>query len=176
MSSVRKYPFLSSKEQTSYISNCLRLSVESCKQSIQDGKCYIEIDFPPNRKSDLSVTETLDTNRAFIREFSRAWLDYGKDLWIVFPDADESRLAKQSREWGDSIPFTVTSIKAAIGSVKEYCPKLLIVVNPGFNVDEWIELPKLDIGCPIIIVNGNLERVSLKIIVIPSYPHHLCSS
>eukprot|EP00607_Mallomonas_marina_P005649 CAMPEP_0182432236 /NCGR_PEP_ID=MMETSP1167-20130531/54968_1 /TAXON_ID=2988 /ORGANISM="Mallomonas Sp, Strain CCMP3275" /LENGTH=260 /DNA_ID=CAMNT_0024619485 /DNA_START=194 /DNA_END=976 /DNA_ORIENTATION=- len=159
-SPTRNYAFLGAKDQASYFNTCLRIAVESSKNCLQDDKKYIEIEFPPNRKSDLSVTETLDTNRAFVREFAKAWKEYNRDLWVVFPDANEANLAKTTQGWGTSVPFTITSINAAVEAPEEYSPKLIIAVNPGFNVEEWIALPALERReCPIIVINGSLDRL-----------------
>eukprot|EP01041_Mallomonas_annulata_P001579 gene1579-3052_t len=155
-----KYSFLSVKDQNSYLNQILKLSSKSCKDCLQKEDKYLEIEFPSNRKSDLSVTETLDTNRMFVREFVKSWSEYGKDLWVVFPDATECSLAKKSKAWGENLPFTITSIAGACSSPVDLKPKLIIVVNPGFNVEEWIEIPKLQRGdAPIIIINGNLDRL-----------------
>jgi hypothetical protein len=33
------------------------------------------------------------------------------------------------------------------------------LLTTGFSVDEWINIPKIDRGAPIIIINGNLDRL-----------------
>ena len=51
----------------------------------------MEVEFPATLSNDISVTETLNTNRAWVREFAKAFESLGKDLWVVFPDASEAR-------------------------------------------------------------------------------------
>jgi hypothetical protein len=51
----------------------------------------MEVEFPATLSNDISVTETLNTNRAWVREFAKAFESLGKDLWIVFPDASEAK-------------------------------------------------------------------------------------
>jgi hypothetical protein len=74
----------------------------------------------------------------------------------VFPDNKEASLAKQV--FGDKA-FTLTSIEGAKAAPKDLIPKLIIAVNPGFNIEEWIELPKVTRNAPMIVVNGNLDRL-----------------
>ena len=155
--------FLSAKDESTYSATCLRLSTISTLESINAGKNYIEIEFPPSRKSDLSVTETLDANREFVRRFISKWSHFREDLWVVFPDASEANLARNSEPWKAGISFTITSIAAAVKSYKEKKPKFIVAVNPGFNVEEWIDLENLDDGdIPFVIVNGNIDRVSVS--------------
>lgn len=37
--------------------------------------------------------------------------------------------------------------------------ELMVIVTPGFNVDEFIDIEKIDMGVPAIIVNGNVDRL-----------------
>lgn len=161
MSLRGKSSFLGADDD-SYLNACLRRSIDSCKQCIADGKTLIEVEFPANRKSDLSVSETLDTNRGFTREFVKPFENLGKNLWVVFPDQKESFLAKKDKDWGESCSFTVTSIPSAIQAPDELLPEMIVIVNPGFNVEEWIDVAKIRKPCPMIIINGNLDRVSKR--------------
>jgi len=72
-------------------------------------------------------------------------------------------IARNSEPWKAGISFTITSIAAAVKSYKEKKPKFIVAVNPGFNVEEWIDLENLDDGdIPFVIVNGNIDRVSVS--------------
>ena len=150
--------FLSEKPDV-YFKTCLRFAIEGCVAALQDGKELIEVEFPPLLKNDISVGETLDTNRLFVKDIAKSFETYGKDLWVVFPDAKEASLAKE--KWGKvEQKFTLTSIQGAQIAPPELQPKLIIAVNPGFNIEEWIELPKIRRGsCPMIVVNGNIDRL-----------------
>lgn len=154
-----QFAYLNEKKQDLYLASILRRSVDSCKRCIKDGVKYIEVAFPENRKSDISVTESLDTNRAYSKEFAKAFSEFGKDLWILFPDKKESNLAIQ--RWGSTNAFTVTSIETAKATInaKERNPKVIIALNPGFNVDEWIDLAKIETDAVVIVINGSLERL-----------------
>lgn len=157
MSLEGKTGFLFDKDQNNYLTSILRKSIDSCKLCIGEGSKLIEVEFPANRKNDLSLGETLDTNRQFTRQFVNAFDSYGKDLWILFPDKKECFLARE--KWGEDLPFTMTSIEGLLENNPPSIPELMIIVNPGFSVDEWINIPKLDRGVPMIIINGNLDRL-----------------
>jgi len=163
MSTSATFAFLGDPSQSAYIANVLRRSTDATKQALQDGAKLIEIEFPSNRKNDLSVTETLDTTRAFVREFVKdsAFSSLGKDMWVLFPDKSESSLAR--KKWGENLPFTLSSIEGALSDTAANSatrPKLIMCVSPGFNVEEWIALEKLeDRQAPIICINGNLDRL-----------------
>jgi Domain of unknown function (DUF1995) len=158
MSLQGKTGFLFDKDQNTYLTAILRKSVESCKLCIEEGSKLIELEFPANRKNDLSLGETLDTNRQFTRQFVEAFASYGKDLWILFPDKKECFLARE--KWGkEELFFTMTSIEALLEKNAPSIPQLMVIINPGFSVDEWINIPKLDRGVPMIIINGNLDRL-----------------
>ena len=157
MSLQGKTGFLFDKDQNLYLNSILRKSTDSCKLCIEEGTKLIEVEFPANRKNDLSLGETLDTNRQFTRQFANSFESYGKDLWILFPDKKECFLARE--KWGNDLPFTMTSIEGLMQNMPESVPQLMIIVNPGFSVDEWINIPKLDKGVPMIIINGNLDRL-----------------
>lgn len=54
----------------------------------------------------------------------------------------------------------MVSIQSAIKDLKDDACQLQIVVNPGFNVDEWIVLDKLARpNVPMVMLNGGLDRV-----------------
>jgi hypothetical protein len=163
MSLAGRSSFLGEKDLP-YLQSCLRLSVDSCKKCLKDEQKLIEVEFPANTISDLSVTQTLDTTRVFVREFVKTWEDLGSDLWVVFPDNKECSLARDAKGWGDSVPFTMTSIEGAMKAPADKTCQLYVVVNPGFNVEEWIDIPKIlqDRDAPMIVVNGNLDRVSAR--------------
>jgi hypothetical protein len=86
MSLKGKTGFLFDRDQNIYLTSILRKSIDSCNLCLNEGKKLIELEFPANRKNDLSLGETLDTNRAFTRQFINAFDKYGKDLWIIWPD------------------------------------------------------------------------------------------
>ena len=54
----------------------------------------MEIEFLPTRKNDISVVETLDISRDFVSQFVNSFQEYGKNLWLVFPDNGELQIAR----------------------------------------------------------------------------------
>ena len=160
--------FLSIRDEDIYLTKIITKSISSVQKCLKDEKKLIEIEFPVNRKSDTSVSETLARNRIFVRNFIKPFESYGKQLWVVFPDGKELFLVQQDKSWGQNLPFTLTTINKLSSFTNEdmpssssIFPKLIVVVNPGFNVDEWITLAKIKIDAPTLIVNGNIDRVSV---------------
>ena len=128
MSLDGKASFLADKDENIYLTTCLRRAVDSTKILITEGVKLIEIEFPPSRKNDLSVGETLDTNRKYVGEFVKQFAS--QNLWLVFPDKKETFLAKQ--KLGDKLPYLVTSIEGILQAKPDTKPELLVIVNPGF--------------------------------------------
>ena len=158
MSLEGKAAFLADKDNNIYQTTCLRRAVDSSKLLVTEGVKLIEVEFPPSRKSDLSVGETLDINRNFVGEFVKQFSSL--NVWVVFPDKKETFLAKQ--KLGDKLPYVLTSIEGILQAKPDTKPQLLVIVNPGFNIQEWIDVPTVVemVGSPqVIIINGNLDRL-----------------
>eukprot|EP00903_Cladosiphon_okamuranus_P016598 g15311.t1 len=144
-----KDPYATVKKQTA----------AATQEAVNSGVKLIELEFPPVRgKLDISLGETLDANRSFARELARTFAArMGKALWLVFPDDAEAELAK--RTYGGTT-FRVVGIKTAINDLKDEECQMQIVVNPGFDVNEWIILDSLarpDV--PMVMLNGNLDKL-----------------
>lgn len=117
----------------------------------------MEIQFPavPNMAT-AALNELLDANRAYARDLVRSFVPRTprEKLHVVFPDVEEARLAV--RAYGD-VNFTVRALpKQRPLYVRE--GGVAIVVQPGFNVSEWMEIENLE-GMPIITVNADLDKV-----------------
>lgn len=150
-----------------YLQTILKKSIESTRLMLKTPATQrlIEIEFPVNRKNDLSAAETLDQSRDFALNFIQGFAsEYKKDMWVVFPDRKEASLAR--KKWGENLPFVLSSIEGATLQVSttQDRPKLIVAVTPGFNINEWIDLSlfydKLSKdACPIIVINGNLDRL-----------------
>ena len=158
--------FLYDRKDDVYESKILALAIQNCKKCLEAENSLIEIEFPPSRKSDISVSETLAKNRVFVRKFLQSWSNLGKSLWVLFPDNKEANLAKLDPNWGsnEKLSFTVTSLESVVKMRASemdatLLPKLIICVNPGFNVEEWIQLSKIQFNAPTIVINGNLDRL-----------------
>jgi Domain of unknown function (DUF1995) len=147
-------------------------AVSATRSALEAGVPLIELQFPPiANMATAALNQLLDENRAFTREFLRPFTpQYKRErINIVFPDSKEARLAQKT--WGD-VPFTIQSIPknkehgapsyvrsaAEPGAIGED-RGLMIVVNPGFNVSEWINMEVLQGGDPIILINGDLDKV-----------------
>lgn len=150
------FSFLLDKSNDVYNRNIIRLSIDSCRKCLSNSERIIEIEFPPDRKSDLSVTETLDTTRELTFEILKSFATFGKQLIVLFPDRKELLIAK--KRWGEETSFFMASLDQY---PRDGQFQLAFVITPGFNVEEWIDIPAVyeSLNCPMVIVNGNLDRL-----------------
>ncbi|KAI0567572.1 hypothetical protein FGB62_1g525 [Gracilaria domingensis] len=136
-------------------------ATDSLLQALAANKPLIEIQFPPvPNMATAALNELLDANRSFTREMMRALVPKydAKDLNVLFPDMGEARLAK--KVYGD-VPFRIGVIPKQI---PEYIrrPGVAVIVNPGFNISEWINIQNLvsdDSKCKLITVNADFDKV-----------------
>ncbi|CAN8073384.1 unnamed protein product [Agarophyton chilense] len=136
-------------------------ATKSLLQALAADKTLIEIQFPPvPNMATAALNELLDANRAFTREMVRALVPKYEinDLHVLFPDAGEARLA--SKVYGD-VPFRIGTIPK---QMPEYVrrPGIAVVVNPGFNISEWINIQNLvseDSKCTLVTVNADFDKV-----------------
>lgn len=144
-----------------------KLCAKATQDAIKNGVSLIELEFPSVKgKLDVSLGETLDANRNYVRELAKTFsAQMGKALWTVFPDDGEAEIA--NKVFGRP-SFRVTSINQAAGAPYEGGCKLQIVANPGFNIDEWIKLEAVNeagtkaaggIKPPMIVLNGSLDKI-----------------
>lgn len=128
------------------------------------GVLLAEVQFPavPNMAT-AALNEVLDANRAFAREFARGFVARGWRVNAVFGDVGEARLAVEA--WGDDKRVGVRAIprkgdSRPEGYLRGEGDGVCIVVSPGFNVAEWIDMERLEIegGDPIVVVNGDLDK------------------
>ena len=182
LNNTNSYDYLINRDTNVYINNLLRKSIDSTKLCINNNVTKIDISFPEIIKNDISVIESLNLNRAFVLEYIKSFSSYGKKLWVLFPDNKELKLALD--KWnnnnnGDTNikdTFTITSLTEASkilntnnndngnygndnNELSVLQPEVLVVVNPGFNVNEWIDLANLNTNAIVIVINGNLDRL-----------------
>ena len=171
-----RYSYLSQPKEDIYLNTVLRSSVDACKRYLGDiskvpkesaasqktSPCIMEVEFLPMRKNDISVVETLDTNRYFTSLFAKALRDYKP--CVVFPDKNEMNLAIQT-SFKDDKETRLSNIPKVLAELQEDPAAdiggLVILVNPGFNVEEWIEASHIpaDSTRPMICINGALDRL-----------------
>ncbi|GAB5030752.1 Hypothetical protein NocV09_00400290 [Nannochloropsis oceanica] len=134
------------------------LAIDAVQAGLRDGLEQLEIEFPisPGR-IDVSLGEFLDDSREWTREFVRPFTPKGSKLWVIFPDGKEATLANE--RWG-GVNFRIMGIESAMKMPKEEVCELQVVVTPGFNVQEYINMEKIQRpGVPMVVVNGNLDRI-----------------
>lgn len=138
----------------------LREQAISAVQSALAAKLpLLEVQFPavPNMAT-AALNELLDANRTFTRSFLLSFTPRfpANSVIAVFPDVGEARLA--SKAYG-KVPFDVMAIPK--GKVPNYVKGegVVAVVNPGFNVDEWINMEKLQGDKTVLAINADLDKV-----------------
>jgi Domain of unknown function (DUF1995) len=159
--------------------NALRKeAIASTKAALADGAMLIELQFPAvANMATAALNQLFDANRDFTREFLRAFTPKypARRINVVFPDEGEARLAKKA--WGD-VPFTVRAIPKSMKAGRPSYVRpveadastspggddgrdggLVVIVNPGFNISEWICMELLKGRDPIILINGDLDKV-----------------
>uniref|UniRef100_A0A7S1EPF0 DUF1995 domain-containing protein n=1 Tax=Timspurckia oligopyrenoides TaxID=708627 RepID=A0A7S1EPF0_9RHOD len=124
-------------------------------EALDAGMELAEVQFPavPNIAT-AALNQLLDANRNHALVLSKA-LEKRGSVRVAFPDAGETKLAKNAWK-NESDNIKISSIKAGLDSDSG---KSILVVMPGFNVDEWLDMEKLRIGPPIIVLNGEMDRV-----------------
>ncbi|KAA8497018.1 Protein LOW PSII ACCUMULATION 3, chloroplastic [Porphyridium purpureum] len=146
-------------------------SLEAIRAALKEKVQFLELEFPALRNMATSaLNQIADANREHARALATA-LAADKDagtVCLVFPDAKEAALA--TKVFGEStvLPFEVGSLAAAATMQAEReqpagsTRTLFVVVNPGFNIEEWLQLESLHLGHPsdpILVINGGMDRV-----------------
>lgn len=137
----------------------LEEAIASTRHAMSCGQSLVEIQFPPvPNMATAALNELLDANRAFAREFIRPFTPTRApdSINIVFGDAGEARLAR--RVYGDQTPFRIRCMPPEKPPYARD-DALVVVVQPGFNVSEWIQMENLQDCACLICINGDLDKV-----------------
>lgn len=136
-------------------------AVSAVQSALSQGMPLLEVQFPAvSNMATAALNELLDANREFVREFLLSFTPrHPRGAVIaVFPDAGEARLA--AKVYG-KVPFAVGAIPRD-GKTPSYVSGedgMVTVVNPGFNVDEWMNMELLAGDKPVVAVNADLDKV-----------------
>ncbi|KAK4535079.1 hypothetical protein CDCA_CDCA03G1104 [Cyanidium caldarium] len=124
---------------------------------------HYEVSFPPTRDLGAALSMLMDANRDHARELVEPWArQWNRSVHLVFPDVSEARLACQA--YGSRAPpCTITCLpvyeRREMGAS---APRLILVVQPGFNIEEWLQLeaPLLQYPqVPVVVLNGGMDRL-----------------
>lgn len=131
--------------------------------AITAGVSLIELSFPAvPRIATAALNQLLDANRAYAKQFlfsCRPRLTTS-NLYAVFQEPAEARLATEA--YGPGMPFVISSLPKNDGLIPSFVSEkdgLIVVVQPGFNVDEWIAMERLEGALPIVAINPDLDKV-----------------
>lgn len=129
---------------------------------LRQGEPLIEINFPsvPNIAT-AALNQLLDANRVYVRRFVQACatrLSSSYDeYYIIFPDKGEMNLARKSYRGEVKNVCTFSNAPDMIPSGGN---GVIVVVQPGFNVDEYIDMESLEqFNMPIVSINGDLDKI-----------------
>lgn len=164
-----KAAFLADKDDV-YINTIRRRAVEATKEALTNGVRLLEVEFPPLRANDPTSAGTFDASAEFVLDYIRdpMWngiVDEGLRL-VVFPERSEMEIA--SRRWSANVPesWTLTDIGSLLndnGAAMSTSPSLLVIVAPGFNIPEYIDVERISEKAypeaSIVIVNGYISRL-----------------
>lgn len=140
-----------------------RQATDAALRAVNSGEPLIELCFPavPNMAT-AALNQLLDANRAYAKQFllaCRTRLDSGA-LHAVFQDAAEAKLARKA--YGD-VPFSISSLPKPNAPSPPFISQqgsgIIAVVQPGFNVDEWMAMERLQGNLPIVAINADLDKV-----------------
>ena len=92
-------------------------TMTALKQAINDNKRLLEIEFPPSKVNDISVTETLDVTRTMLLEMltGLSTLYPGEKMYAVWPDRGECALAIKNG-YGDRTPWKMSIINDVLAA------------------------------------------------------------
>lgn len=150
-------------------------AIENTIVALQGGEMLIEVNFPPiPNMATAALNQLLDANRAYAKLLLQALhvrlclaSSRFSKLYAVFPDNAEANLARKA--YGSDVPFLLSSIEQLSAQLKqkeqpkdgdEQGKAVLVLVQPGFNVEEYIKMEGLEVlGMPIVTLNGDLDKV-----------------
>lgn len=142
-------------------------ATDAALRAVLAGEPLIELFFPavPNMAT-AALNQLLDANRKYGKQFMlacRARLDDKADsLHAVFQDAGEAKLARQV--FGP-VPFAISVLPNLDGPAPPFVRQqrdnsgIIAVIQPGFNINEWIAMEHLQGTFPIVAINADLDKV-----------------
>lgn len=154
-----RVPKCSTALPSDYTQLCTQAAT-AVQSALSSNLSLIELQFPPvPNMATAALNQLHDANRSFVRPFLLKFTPrYPPQAVVaVFPDVSEAKLA--ARVYG-KVPFGVAAIPSASDTPQFVRGDgLVVVVNPGFNVDEWIRMELLQGDKPIVAVNADLDKV-----------------
>lgn len=139
-------------------------ATDAAINAINAGERLIEISFPAvPRMATAALNQLLDANRDYAKQFLFACRPRlsTTQLFAVFQEPSEAKLAMKS--FGKDIPFSISSLPMKDSETPSFVSSssdgVIVVVQPGFNVDEWIAMERLEGPLPIVAINADLDKV-----------------
>lgn len=159
----RKPPQCSLSKLPSTFSDMRSEATTSALSAVKAREKLVELQFPavPNLNT-AALNELLDANLKYARQLLGAFVPRipKGQLHVVLADEGEARMAK--RIWGEELPFQVWALprKQTPSFIKNMTSDgVAIVVQPGFNVSEWINMELLQGEGSIVTVNADFDKL-----------------
>lgn len=143
-------------------------ATDAALKALSNDEPLIELAFPsvPNMAT-AALNQLLDANRTYAKQFLFAcrprFPSHG--LHAVLQDRAEAQLA--AKIFGADMPFTISHLPRDDKSIPKFLAQsnetqengIIVVVQPGFNIDEWISMERLEGSLPIVAINADLDKV-----------------
>ncbi|GJD10206.1 hypothetical protein Gasu2_44140 [Galdieria sulphuraria] len=133
---------------------------ESCKSAICDGLKLLEVQFPPLKNiGSAALNQVMDANRTFAKSVVQRFphVSGNGTTFVVFPDDAESKLAREDRDFRTLDSVFITSLQRDIDLQDA---SLVVILNPGFQVQEWFEVERFcNYQVPVILFNADLDKL-----------------
>lgn len=133
---------------------------QSCKSAIMDGFKLLEVQFPPFKNmGSAALNQVMDTNRIFAKNVIKQFphVSGNGTTFLVFPDDSESKLALEDADFRTLDSVVVTSLQR---QVQLQNASLVVILNPGFQVDEWFQIERFcSEHIPVILFNADLDKL-----------------
>mmetsp|Transcript_19053 Transcript_19053/g.26605 ORF Transcript_19053/g.26605 Transcript_19053/m.26605 type:complete len:344 (+) Transcript_19053:8-1039(+) len=157
----------------------IRRASQSTKQMLQDGKRFIEIEFPVTGLAAVSGdgegAGEMTLSAQYTREILIALESQNKIIRVFFPDEQEAK--RQKKRFGDvnniridflTRPSALSDLgldpfKVEMKDRIQEDDEIFLIAYPSFNPNEMIAVRELSDqdteSRPIIVVNGELDRI-----------------
>lgn len=143
-------------------------AIDAALIALEKNETLIELQFPAvSNMATAALNQLLDANRSFTKQLLFACRPRfpSSDLHAIFQDKGETKLAMKT--FGKDMPFSISSLPRDDKSIPAFVQGngqgngqgIMVVVQPGFNVDEWISMERLQGPLPIVTVNADLDKV-----------------
>lgn len=150
---------------TSELHGQVQGALAKVQQRTSRSPALYEISFPAVKDPNAALSRLLDANALHAQEIIRPFVAaLRKRLHVVFPDIAEAKQAQRTYGTTEFL-YTLTALpmyRKYVHLTEIEPPDLILVVQPGFNVEEWLQLERpsqLYPDATIVVLNGTMDRL-----------------